>query len=148
MTTSFRLLGDVARELGVKPHRIQYAFASGLVQEPALRLGNKRILDEADVERLRAHFFRSNKEQIMNEYQSMTDIGRLYGLTNQQVGKALHAAGLRDERKKPTPKAFNEEWVHQLPSTQPGTYFWGWHVEKTCALLEASGYQRLEAELN
>jgi hypothetical protein len=48
-------LGEVARLLGVKPHRIHYAVTSGHVPEPAMRLGNKRAFGGEDVERLARH---------------------------------------------------------------------------------------------
>jgi len=50
------LLRDVARLLKVKPYRVVYAITVGLVPEPALRISNKRVFMEEDVERLRAHF--------------------------------------------------------------------------------------------
>jgi DNA-binding transcriptional MerR regulator len=50
------LLGEVARLLGVKCYRINYAISSGLVEEPALRISNKRIFQPLDVQRLANHF--------------------------------------------------------------------------------------------
>jgi DNA-binding transcriptional MerR regulator len=50
------LLGDVAKRLGVRPYRVGYAIAVGHVPEPKLRLGNKRVFESADIERLAAHF--------------------------------------------------------------------------------------------
>ena len=50
------LLRDVARLLKVKPYQIAYALSVGLVPEPELRISNKRIFEEEDVERLAKHF--------------------------------------------------------------------------------------------
>ena len=56
MKKTHYLLNEVARLLKVKPYQITYALAVGLVAEPALRISNKRIFVEADIERLRQHF--------------------------------------------------------------------------------------------
>lgn len=56
MDNQHLLLNDVARVLGLKAHQIAYALATGQVAEPALRVANKRIFGEEDVQRLAAHF--------------------------------------------------------------------------------------------
>jgi len=50
------LLKDVARLLKLKPYQITYALTTGLVDEPKLRIANKRIFQAEDVGRLAAHF--------------------------------------------------------------------------------------------
>lgn len=50
------LLRDVAKILKVKPYQIAYALSVGLVPEPALRISNKRVFQQEDLERLAAHF--------------------------------------------------------------------------------------------
>jgi hypothetical protein len=50
------LLSDVARLFKKRPHVIAYAISSGLVPEPKLRIGNKRIFVQEDIGRLAAHF--------------------------------------------------------------------------------------------
>lgn len=50
------LLNDVAKRLGLKPYQISYALTVGLVQEPKLRIANKRIFCDTDIRRLAAHF--------------------------------------------------------------------------------------------
>jgi DNA-binding transcriptional MerR regulator len=50
------LLRVVSRLLKVKPYQITYALNVGLVSEPPLRISNKRVFMDADIERLRAHF--------------------------------------------------------------------------------------------
>jgi DNA-binding transcriptional MerR regulator len=59
-STTYFLLGDVARILRCQPYQIVYLLTTGKVPEPALRIGNKRIFTLADVhriaERLKVHF--------------------------------------------------------------------------------------------
>lgn len=55
MTASFALK-DIAKLLGVHPYRIQYAYVNGLVKEPELRLSNRRVYQEQDLEMLAKHF--------------------------------------------------------------------------------------------
>ena len=46
-------LGQISRLLGKKPHLITYAITSGHVPEPAMRIGNKRVFGEADLQTAR-----------------------------------------------------------------------------------------------
>jgi len=48
----FHLLGEVARLLRTKPHRITYLLTSGAVPEPAMRLGNRRVFTDEDIDRI------------------------------------------------------------------------------------------------
>ena len=50
------LLSEVARLFKKRPHVIAYAISSGLVPEPKLRIGNKRIFVDEDIRRLATHF--------------------------------------------------------------------------------------------
>ena len=50
------LLSEVARLLRMKPYQIAYAITSGAVQEPKLRIGNKRIFVDEDIRGLATHF--------------------------------------------------------------------------------------------
>jgi hypothetical protein len=50
------LLGEAARLLRLKPYQVQYALTAGLVEEPKLRIGGKRVFQFADLRRLAAHF--------------------------------------------------------------------------------------------
>lgn len=49
-------LKDVARLLGIKAYRVQYAIVHENVQEPQRRISGRRVYEPADVERLAAHF--------------------------------------------------------------------------------------------
>ena len=55
-TNNYFTLGQVSRLLGRKPHLITYAIASGHVPEPPMRISNKRVFGEADLERLARYF--------------------------------------------------------------------------------------------
>jgi hypothetical protein len=50
------LLGEAARLLKRKPYQIQYALTTGLVEEPTLRIGGKRVFQREDLHRLATHF--------------------------------------------------------------------------------------------
>src|SRR4051812_35475006 len=56
MEIRYLLLNDVSRILGLKAHQIAYALATGQVEEPTLRVANKRVFTEEDVRRLATHF--------------------------------------------------------------------------------------------
>lgn len=73
---------------------------------------------------------------------SMTEIGKLLGVSGQQVGKWLKQVGLRTNGNKPSPRAFKEGYVEQRGSTQPGTYFWIWNGEKTLHALQNAGFTK------
>lgn len=49
-------LGDVSRIIGIPRHRIEYAIANGALQEPTLRLANKRVFTEQDVNQIAEYF--------------------------------------------------------------------------------------------
>jgi hypothetical protein len=78
------------------------------------------------------------------EYVTMTELGKLYGVSSHKVGKWLRGLSLRDEKGKPSAEAFNTNFVAQRPSRQPGTYFYVWDRETTTALLDAMQYPRKE----
>ena len=67
MTKKHFLLKDVAQMLKVKPYQIAYALSVGLVEEPKLRISNKRIFQEDDIQRLAAHFGVDLKSRIHKE---------------------------------------------------------------------------------
>jgi hypothetical protein len=73
-------------------------------------------------------------------YKTMRAIGAEVGLTSHKIGKALKETGYRDLQGKPSDKAFSEELVKDLPSTQPGTYIWGWDSDRTISILKENGY--------
>jgi DNA-binding transcriptional MerR regulator len=62
MTQELFLLSDVARLLGVAPHRVAYLFMTRKLDEPQLRLGNRRIFTVADVQRVAKALGRAETE--------------------------------------------------------------------------------------
>jgi len=79
---------------------------------------------------------------MSDEFLSMTDLGKLYGVSSHKMGKWLVALGMRTTDKKPSRTAFDNGFVEQKDSTQPGTYFWAWHAEKTISALAKAGHRR------
>lgn len=73
---------------------------------------------------------------------SMTELGKLYGVSSHKMGKWLMELGLRDRNKKPSRMAHEKGFVEQRDSTQPGTYFWVWNAGKTTWALEKAGHKR------
>jgi DNA-binding transcriptional MerR regulator len=62
MTQQHYSLGEVARIVGVRAHRISFALSSGFIPEPAERITNRRMFTEADIETARRYFAaKSNK---------------------------------------------------------------------------------------
>lgn len=49
-------LKDVSKLLGIRPHRIDHAIATGLVKEPKIRVANRRVFQQEDVNALAKHF--------------------------------------------------------------------------------------------
>jgi hypothetical protein len=82
----------------------------------------------------------------MNEYLSLTDLGRLYGVSSHVVGRWLKGLGLRTKDGRPSGEAFAQGYVTQRPSRQPGTYFWIWHADKTTAILDGMRYPGAQKE--
>jgi len=77
----------------------------------------------------------------MNDFLSLTEIGKLYGVSSHVVGRWLKNLGLRTESGSPSIQAFNEKYVSQRPSRQPGTYYHVWDAKKTTDLLDPVEWQ-------
>ena len=78
----------------------------------------------------------------MDNYLSLTELGRIYGVSSHVVGKWLKRLGLRTESGQPSAEAFRDGCVSQRPSTQPGTCFYVWQRTRTTLLLDAMQYPR------
>jgi DNA-binding transcriptional MerR regulator len=50
------LLNEVARLIGCKGYQIQYLISNGKIEEPKLRINNKRVFTPEDVARIREIF--------------------------------------------------------------------------------------------
>jgi hypothetical protein len=79
---------------------------------------------------------------MCDEFMSLTELGKLYGVSSHKMGQWLVDIGLRDKNKKPSQSAFEGGYVQRRASTQPGTYFWVWHAAKTTQTLEKAGHQQ------
>lgn len=79
---------------------------------------------------------------MSNEYGTMREIGRLFGVTNHTVGKKLKAIGLRTTDGKPSHEAFARGLVGQKWTDDHKHYCWVWHTAKTVPLLEQAGLTR------
>jgi len=79
----------------------------------------------------------------VSEFDSMTDLGTIFGVTSHKLGKWLVAIGLRTPEMKPSKKAFDGGYVKQAPSPTNGGYFWVWHRLKTIVALEAAGHVQI-----
>ena len=79
---------------------------------------------------------------MSDDYATQGEMGGYFGVGPGIFGKILKEAGLRTKDGKPTAWAFEDGFVAQRPSTQPGTYFYVWHRKKTLAWLVKLGYER------
>lgn len=73
---------------------------------------------------------------------TLTQLGELYGVTNQQVGKWLAEAGLRDDKGKPTRTAHDGGYCETAPSRNDN-YVWAWLPKKVVPVLERKGHTML-----
>jgi hypothetical protein len=77
------------------------------------------------------------EDDLMTEdrFLSQTELAALVGGTSHSVGKALTAAGLRNNGT-PSSKAFNLGLVKQAPTLNGSGYFYVWHMERTLPFLK------------
>jgi hypothetical protein len=78
----------------------------------------------------------------MSEYKSLTELGRVYGVSSHQVGRWLKELNLRTHDGKPSHTAFDFGLVNTRPSRGFNTYFYVWHEEKMLDILDAAGHER------
>lgn len=72
---------------------------------------------------------------------SLTDLGRLYGLSALQTGRLLQQAGLRQASGSATPQALEQGLALQRPNHRPF-----WHHQACAAAFEAQGLQPVERQ--
>lgn len=56
MKQQLYLISEVADRLGVQAHRIAYLLMTRKLEEPKLRMGNRRIFDDSDAKRVAEAF--------------------------------------------------------------------------------------------
>ena len=52
MTNDLYLISEVAERLNVPPHRVAYLLMTRKIDEPKLRMGNRRVFTDADAKRV------------------------------------------------------------------------------------------------
>lgn len=52
MTKDLFLISEVAERLGVPPHRVAYLLMTKKIEEPKLRMGNRRVFTQQDARRV------------------------------------------------------------------------------------------------
>lgn len=57
------LLSDVAKLMRKRPHQITYAITSGLLPEPEMRIGGRRVFQEEDLHRIAQYFGNELKKE-------------------------------------------------------------------------------------
>lgn len=77
----------------------------------------------------------------MSEYITLTELGEIYGVGARDVGSWLKGLGLREEDGRPSTEAIRDGLVRERPLEQDG-YFWLWHRDKTCEVLDGMCYPR------
>ncbi|OJW27351.1 MAG: hypothetical protein BGO49_27595 [Planctomycetales bacterium 71-10] len=56
MNDNYFTLSQVAKLFARKPYHVTYAITSGHIAEPAIRIGNKRVFGDVDMDRLARYF--------------------------------------------------------------------------------------------
>lgn len=79
------------------------------------------------------------------EYATLTQIGRLYGVTAQKVGTWLRKARLRDRRGNPINNGVAMTTTRPTPNDY--TTFYVWDREATIYLLDSLGHRRIQKYL-
>ena len=88
------------------------------------------------------HMRKRPKKSYANPWSSMTDIGRIFGLSAAEVGRLLKTMGLRDSTGQPTPDARARNLVTSRPVTS-GYTLCVWHRAKVSNLIQDQGHVRL-----
>lgn len=73
---------------------------------------------------------------------TQTQLGQLFGVTNQQVGKWMASAGLRDDQGRPTRMAHDGGYCDTAPTRNNG-YHYVWRPERVVPVLEQHGHKML-----
>lgn len=73
---------------------------------------------------------------MSDEFLTMKEIGKAFGVSSHVVGRKLKELGLRTSGGKPSPAAFRGGYVDQHWSADRANYCWAWEKTKTLAVLE------------
>src|SRR5262245_36406561 len=80
---------------------------------------------------------------MRDEYLTMTEIGRLFGVSSHVIGRKLNEIGLRNGRK-PSGAAFNGGYCEERWASDLRGYCWAWAKTKTIESLEGAGMKRID----
>lgn len=78
--------------------------------------------------------------QFTTPYMNMADLGRLFGVSGQQVGKWLKELGLRRNNGTPSTAAYDQKLL-SYDYERWGTYTTLWHTEKVVCILREAGHE-------
>lgn len=78
----------------------------------------------------------------LSEFMSMTQIGRLFGVSSHKIGAWLTAIGLREDGN-PTHIARNGGYVTTVPNGRNDGFYWVWKTRPTIKALERAGHRRV-----
>ena len=78
---------------------------------------------------------------MADEFITMTEIGKLYGVSSHVVGRWLREIGMRsDFGQRPRQDAIDGGYCRLAPTGRGTGYFWVWHKRRILAALEAAGH--------
>jgi hypothetical protein len=79
------------------------------------------------------------------EYETLTELGKRYGVSCKKMGVWLEELGLRRVGKTPNSKSFDLGLVKATYTGRGGEdgYFYTWHAAKVIKLLEAAAHQQI-----
>jgi hypothetical protein len=67
MNQNLMSLSGAAKVLGVRPHQVAFAIVSFCVPEPAMRVANRRVFQQEDIDRLEEYFAKKKAAQQPQE---------------------------------------------------------------------------------
>ena len=80
---------------------------------------------------------------MRDEYWTMTEIGKLFGVSSHVIGRKLNEIGLRNGRK-PSRDAFNGGYCEERWASDLRGYCWAWAKTKTIEALQEAGMKRID----
>jgi hypothetical protein len=81
------------------------------------------------------------KSDFPFEFASITQLGSMFGVSGQAMGRCLKEIGLRDVTGAPTATATDGGVVQEVDMGPDSHPFWSWNVNKVIRLLKAAGHR-------
>lgn len=82
---------------------------------------------------------------MTTNHSTMKEIGQEFGTTSHKIGKVLKELGYRNEKGRPSEKAFEQNLVAQR--WMGINYLWAWDRDKTIGILEKYGLERVDNDV-